>query len=154
MDTKPHPEHKGHNPKWAIFYPLMMLLRRLGLILTIFLTPDFVWLQLAVQFASTTTSVIYLLLLWPLKSNGETVLEVFNEVILFLLIYHLICFTDFVPKPETRYTMGYSYIFFAASSLFVHSFLLFRRNVINIWKRFEPRYKVMKMKNLLEKKRK
>ena len=74
-------------------------------------------------------------------------------MILFLLIYHLICFTDFVPEAETRYTMGYSYIFFAVISLFVHSFVLLRTNVMRIWKWYEPRYKAMKLKNLIVKKR-
>ena len=37
-------------------------------------------------------------------------MEFFNETTIMLCCYHLFLFTDFVPSPETRYTMGFSLI--------------------------------------------
>ena len=38
-DTDPHHERKGHDAKWALFFPLMMLGRRILFTLTVFMTP-------------------------------------------------------------------------------------------------------------------
>ena len=37
-------------------------------------------------------------------------LEFFNEFIILCCSYHYYLFTDFVPDPDARYTMGYSLI--------------------------------------------
>ena len=34
-------------------------------------------------------------------------LETFNEVLLLLIMYTMMCFTDFVPDLETQYGIGY-----------------------------------------------
>ena len=102
-DTNPDPVKKGYNLKWALFFPLMMLGRRIVFVITVIATPHFLLLQLALQFACAVASIIYLLQLWPLQTAGKTKLELFNECITLILLYHLMCFSDFVPEPETRY---------------------------------------------------
>ena len=47
-------------------------------------------------------------------------------------MYHLICFTDFVPEPEIRYTLGYTYVIFAASNILVHLLLILRSNILKL----------------------
>lgn len=37
-------------------------------------------------------------------------MELFNESTIMLCTYHFYFFTDFVPSPDSRYTMGYSLI--------------------------------------------
>lgn len=37
-------------------------------------------------------------------------LEYFNEFCILVCIYHCYLFTDFVPRPEDRFIMGYSLI--------------------------------------------
>ncbi len=34
-------------------------------------------------------------------------METFNEVVLLLIMYSMMCFTDFVPDLETQYGIGY-----------------------------------------------
>ena len=34
--------------------------------------------------------------------------EYFSEVAIIFLMYHVFCFTDFVPEVETRFLVGYS----------------------------------------------
>ena len=61
MDTNPHPEKKGYDKRWALFFPLIMLGRRLLFVITVITMNNFVWMQIALQFACTTATMIYLL---------------------------------------------------------------------------------------------
>ena len=47
-------------------------------------------------------------------------LDFYNEIKLILIVYHLMLFTMFVPKPETRHSLGYSCFTVMAFSLFVN----------------------------------
>jgi len=46
----------------------------------------------------------------PLKTKKLNRIELFNEVFTLLTVYHLMIFTDFVPKTETKFLMGWSVI--------------------------------------------
>lgn len=54
--------------------------------------------------------MIYLGLVSPFKSNEVNKLELFNTFMLFIVVYHLMCCTAFVPDIETREQIGMSYI--------------------------------------------
>ena len=47
-------------------------------------------------------------------------LEFFNEFTILCCIYHYYLFTDFVPDPEARYTVGYSLIGFTLLNFIVN----------------------------------
>jgi len=40
-----------------------------------------------------------------------------NEFIILLLEYHMLCFTDFVYEPDTKFLIGYSMIVVTTSAL-------------------------------------
>ena len=61
-----------------------------------------------------------------------TLLEVFNEVCCLILMYHLLCFTDFLPDAEFRYYLGYSYVFFAVGNISIHLLLIIVDNIVKI----------------------
>lgn len=42
----------------------------------------------------------------PFRQKSFRRIEYFNEVTIMLCSYHYFCMTDFVPNPETRYTVG------------------------------------------------
>ena len=44
---------------------------------------------------------------YPFKTAGEKKMELFNEVILILVFYTMMCFTQFVPEVETKEKIGY-----------------------------------------------
>lgn len=149
MDTDPHPEKKGYNRRWALFFPLMMLCRRIVFVVTVIAMNNFVWLQLALQFACTIASMIYLLQLWPHESPTATRTEVFNEVINLILMYHLLCFTDFVPGPEVRYSIGYTYILFVVISMTIHISMLFFNAFLGIKAWFMLKKRIINYKRAL-----
>ena len=47
-------------------------------------------------------------------------LEVFNEIILLVAIYHMFLFTDYVDDPELQYILGYSFCVLICISLLVN----------------------------------
>ena len=53
--------------------------------------------------------------------------EIFNEITILMMFYHLQCYTDgLVPNPELRYKIGFSQLFFFAVFLAVHVFILLK----------------------------
>ena len=51
-------------------------------------------------------------------------MERFNEAKLVIIMYHIICFTDYVPDAETKFYIGYSCILFVIGGLLVNSYSL------------------------------
>ncbi len=47
-------------------------------------------------------------------------LEYFNEAVILCCIYHYYLFTDFVPDPAARYTIGYSLVGFTLLGIVVN----------------------------------
>lgn len=52
-------------------------------------------------------------------------LEFFNETTILLCVYHCYLFTDFVPGPEDRYSMGFSMIGCIILNFAVNGYLIF-----------------------------
>lgn len=118
------------NRKSALFYPFFFILRRIMFVVSAIWLNNFVWSQIAIQFLCSTTSVIYLLHAYPFDEYKFTYLEVGNEVTSVFLLYCLLCFTDWVPLAETRYTMGWVFIFVIGANLAVHVIALCKNKVL------------------------
>ena len=52
------------------------------------------------------------------EESKENTKILINELVLMILMYHIMLFTDYVPDPEARYTLGYSQIGFLGLGLF------------------------------------
>ena len=111
--------------KWILFFLALFFARRIALIISVLCIGDYLWVQLAIQFAFSTTMMIYLMHVWPLMTSFANKMEVFNECTIIVLHYGLMCFTDFVPEPDTRYQLGWHYIIVFLSNLLVHLSVLF-----------------------------
>ena len=70
--------------------------------------------------------IIYLGHVWPLETPSATKMEILNECTIIMLTYGLMMFTDFVPDPETRFAIGWSYMAISLGNILVHLILLFR----------------------------
>ena len=81
----------------------------------------------------TSVFMIELLLwYWPLNSNFAVRMEVLNECTVLLLGYCMMCFTDFVPEPETRSHVGIFYMGFTAANVLVHIIFLILETSYNL----------------------
>ena len=64
--------------------------------------------------------VIYLVWFKPMEAPLANKIEVMNECTIIVLLYGLMCFTDFVPNPETRSSVGYVYMGVITTNIGVH----------------------------------
>ena len=91
---------------WVFMQPAFFLIRRLILAVTVVAVP-----YLIVQiYLVTTQSLISLLIVEyvrPFSSPSQRRMELFNEVLLILLLYTMMCFTPWISDVETKYQTGY-----------------------------------------------
>jgi len=59
-------------------------------------------------------------LLNPYHSKRMTKIELFNESVIMITIYHLLIFSEFVPDASTRFSMGYVLILILAFSVVIN----------------------------------
>ena len=65
-----------------------------------------------------------------LHSRDSIRTETFNELTTLLLIYLLMCFSDFVSDPELRNKLGYIYIGVIFTNIATHLLILIYTNLI------------------------
>jgi hypothetical protein len=46
----------------------------------------------------------------PHWDSNRVKLEVFNEIMILVACYHLICFSEFIVDSDTQFNMGYSFV--------------------------------------------
>ena len=67
LDLDPDPKRKGYDKKWALFFQMLLLLRRVLFVIAVIGAPNFLVLHFLLLFASSTANIIFLLSLWPFK---------------------------------------------------------------------------------------
>ena len=72
LDREPDPLRKGYDKRWALFFQMLLLLRRLLFVIAVIGAPDFLVLHFLLLFASSTSSIIFLLSLWPTIKPRDT----------------------------------------------------------------------------------
>ena len=96
-------KHKSMIVFWAID-----LLRRALLAIVLVLMHDHLWFQVLFAFNSSIFLIITIGYARARKTKSETMLDIFNELKLILIMYHVMLFTPLVPDSETKYQIGYS----------------------------------------------
>ena len=86
---------------------------------------EFLWGQVAIQLMVSVSMMILLQWARPLDSALANNMETFNEVATLLVLYLLMCFSDFVASPETRNDCGKVFIALVAIYAIVHFAVLF-----------------------------
>ena len=73
------------------------------------------------------TKGMIMLLQWhrPLESRFANWLETFNEVMTLLVLYTVMCFSDYVTDPELRNWLGFAFIAFVCFQALVHMAIMF-----------------------------
>ena len=74
----------------------------------------------------TMTVIVQAIILGRLSpfSEDRTAYEFYSEATVMVVMYHMICFTPFVPEVETRFYLGYLCIFVVCQHLFVSFYLV------------------------------
>lgn len=124
--------YAGLNPerKSTIAFSVFFLLRRYIFAITICLTLFWqVWFQIATQLVLSMGSACFLLNFTPFEDALPLDLEIFNEVTTIMLLYHVTCFTEFIPSALTHVLIGYSFLALMLGNMAVHLFFLSRSSI-------------------------
>jgi hypothetical protein len=105
---------------------------------------NFLWGQLAIQIMFSIFMIIYLPWHRPLESKFALYMEVMNEETILILTYLLMCFTDFVPNPETRSEVGRAYMLVAITNIGIHLICLVVGTLVNIKNYFKKKCRKQK----------
>lgn len=76
--------------------------------------------------------VVVLGLVEPFALKSKIHFEMFSECIVMMVMYHIICFTPFVPDLEVRFRLGYLVCALISSHLVVSLGILLKANLRDI----------------------
>jgi hypothetical protein len=93
--------------KTVFLQPSFFLLRRLILAFAVVVVQEVLIGQIYLIWLQCIIAVCVMEYAYPFKTQGERRMELFNEVILILVLYTMMCFTQFVPEVDTREKIGY-----------------------------------------------
>ena len=80
--------------------PLWFLIRRIMLGFAVTWTAELLIVQIYLISTQTVVAVMILYYIKPFTSQAEQRLEIFNEIILMLLLYMVICFSNWGPDID------------------------------------------------------
>ena len=96
--------------KHTISYPIWSILRRLILGVAVTTMTNYpLWCLFIMNF-TTLTSIIIAGTQEPFKDRVRGIIYLFNEFVVLVINYHLLCFTNFVSDPVGREYLGYSMV--------------------------------------------
>ena len=95
----------------------MFYYRRLILPLVILFFNKLLIVQFIAMLILGLISILLIALQKPFK--GSNLVEMGHEIVIILIMYHMFCFTEFVPDPEVRHIIGYSVVFITFLHLMV-----------------------------------
>ena len=129
--------------------PVYFLVRRFLLALTVVNLNNTVIWQVSLMTAQIVFAVILLGNVRPFAVPENNNIEVVNEVILMLVMYHMICFTPFIYDLEIRYNLGFIVCFVVVMHLVVNFYFMIATSV----RESRRAYKLRKHTKIFEKKR-
>ena len=94
--------------KMALQWNSFFTLRRLILAYTSIWLLEYPGIQIQITLLITLLQILYLSLVQPFKDKFLNKVEVFNEITIMLVCYHMFLFTSYVPSPEIQIDVGYS----------------------------------------------
>jgi hypothetical protein len=108
----------------VIVHPIYFLLRRFLMAALVVYFRDSLISQVFFKAMSIIVAVNLIGNVQALHTPERRNLEYLNEIIIMLVLYTIICFSQFVPDPEARYMMGFVCIVIVASHLLINLWLI------------------------------
>jgi len=131
---------------WNIAYYPNFLIRRIMFVAF----PTFLWVfpyfQIQCLIMFTSLYIIFYAGTKPHNSRDRRYMEVFNEVLIMIACYHLICFSEFNLSPIAQFNTGYSYVVVFAVAVIVNIGVIVAKQVANL--RRMRKFKIIKKARL------
>ena len=114
--------------------PFFFLLRRLTLAFAVTVTSEILIAQIYLVVAQSLIALIILEYVKPLKSTAAHKNEIFNEVVMILILYTFISFTDWVPSLEAKFKLGYLSCGLIVLHLLINIFIMLTSSIKGAYK--------------------
>ena len=108
-----------HKNASALLWPIFFIGRRVIFAIGVLFLKEYSLFQIYLFMFSTLAVLMMVGLAKPLATPFENKQELYNNSSILVLIYALLCFTLFVPAPETRYNMGYAMILLTIQNIVI-----------------------------------
>lgn len=108
------------------------IMRRIIFAAAAVVAKDFTWIIFQVIFQNTLGQLYFTCIVKPYPSPLMNKLEIFNEIGVILVLYHMLLFTDFVADPLLRYQIGYSCYAITCLIILVNMYVGLKKTVL-IW---------------------
>ena len=115
-----------------LLVPTIFFYRRLIFISSMILLRKNIFALILIQIGMIQFQLGVLHLLRTFDSRASLWKQTQDECTYLLLIYVLMCFTDFVPDPEQRSNLGIVYIIIMLSNIGLHLITLIRSTISSI----------------------
>ena len=103
---------------------MIFLYRRLIFVSSVILLRTNILALLLILVGLIQFSMAVFHLLKPLESRGALLIQTIDECTYLLLVYLIMCFTNFVPDPEYRINIGVAYISVIGTNIGIHLYIL------------------------------
>ena len=117
---------KLSNGPVVFWQPIWFLIRRFLLATTIVWRHRVLVLQVVQMTGQIITAVIIIGNVRPFTDPKKSRFEFFNEIMIMLVMYHIICFSPFVPSLETKFLLGYSVCFVVSMHLVINLYFIMK----------------------------
>ena len=118
-------ESYNTNEKFLVLYMEMDYIRKAMLAVCVVIYQQHLWLQMFVLYMSCVAIIIAAGSIKARKKRFDQRMDVFNEVKLIVIMYHMMLFTMFIPDAETKFLIGYSCCGLVVFGTFINMLMLF-----------------------------
>lgn len=115
--------------KGFIAYNFVFLIRRLWLALSVVYSRHILFFQIAGLVFQIIISCIVTGQTRPFEDAKTNNMEFFNEIMIMLVLYNFMCFTDWQPDEKVQYYQGYVACGITLAHIFLNLFLMAQENI-------------------------
>ena len=141
--------HTSHK-QGTLFFLSFFYIRRFTLAaVVVFIQTQFLF-QIFAFIITTLVKLGLLLALKPYISPKLQRIEANNEVFTLLIIYHMICFTDWIPSVTMKFYIGYSCVAVNCLLLLINLILMLKSTIKRVYYRIKLFYllKIVRVRQL------
>ena len=108
-------------------------IRRLALATTVVMLGHVLVIQFFIFIMTSIFQIILVGFIEPYENKRHNNTEIINEILTIFIMYHIFCFTEWVPDANVQYNLGYSCLVFNLMNIGFNVLQLFACTVVDIY---------------------
>ena len=110
-------------------YVTFFFVRRMVLSFSVVFNSKLLVVQFLTFIMTAIAQIILIGYVKPYKERSDNTQEILNEVISVVIMYHIFCFTDWLPDAHVKYNLGYSCLAFNFFNIATNLVAIFTRTL-------------------------